>query len=232
MPASGLKSAPKALLSWSSGKDSAFALWQSQRRGDFEIVGLLTTVTQNYQRVSMHGVREALLDLQLQALGLPGFKVYIPSPCSNELYEEAMAKTLADIRARGIRDILFGDLFLPDIREYREQKLKTVGMRAHFPLWGQDTKTLAPAMIDAGLRATVACLDPRKVPPALAGRPFDRAFLSDLPDEVDPCGEHGEFHTFVHAAPNFRQPIHIEVGTVVEREGFVFADLLPASQAD
>ena len=216
---------PKALVSWSSGKDSAYALWETRRRGELEIAGILTTVTAAYERVSMHGVRESLLDRQAAELGLPCFKVRIPAPCPNEVYEAEMARALGAARADGISEFVFGDLFLEDIRAYREAKLGAVGMRAVFPLWGRDTHVLARDMLDSGLRAVTTCIDPRKLPASFAGRSFDAEFLSDLPPAVDPCGENGEFHTFVRGGPMFAKPIDVRLGPVVERDGFVFADL-------
>lgn len=175
----------------------------------------------------MHGVREALLDRQLDELGLPCRKVFIPTPCPNEVYERAMEDVLASARREGIGHVIFGDLFLEDIRRYREARLGAVGMQAAFPLWGRDTAELASDMIASGIAATVACVDPRQLAPAFAGRAFDERLLEELPAGVDPCGENGEFHTFVSAAPVFAKPIDIRVGAVVERDGFVYADLVP-----
>ncbi len=218
---------PKAVMSWSSGKDSAWALHEVRRAGTFELRGLLTTITADYARVSMHGVREALLDAQADALGLRCWKVRIPAPCPNEVYERAMAAVLAELRADGVTHVIFGDLFLEDLRAWREAKLAEVGMHAVFPLWKRETAPLAREMIAGGLRAVLTCVDPKKVPPRCAGRWFDDALLGDLPPEVDPCGENGEFHTFAAAGPMFARPIDVSVGEVVEREGFVFADVLP-----
>lgn len=216
---------PKALVSWSSGKDSAYALWETRRRADVEIAGILTTVTATFDRVSMHGVRETLLDRQAAELGLPCWKVRIPAPCPNEVYEAAMARALAAARAEGISEFVFGDLFLEDIRAYREAKLAAVGMRARFPLWGRDTGVLARDMLADGMRAILTCVDPHQLPASFAGRPFDERLLAELPPGVDPCGERGEFHTFVSEGPMFARPIEVRVGPVVERDGFVFADL-------
>jgi uncharacterized protein (TIGR00290 family) len=220
---------PKALVAWSSGKDSAYALWETQRQGELEVVGVLTTVTDAFERVSMHGVREALLERQAEELGLPCHQVRIPAPCSNEVYEALMGRALTEARAEGITHCVFGDLFLEDIRAYREQKLAPTGVEPVFPLWGRDTRELARAMIDAGIRAVTTCIDPRKLAPSFAGRAFDAAFLAALPSGVDPCGENGEFHTFVSGGPMFHDEIRVRTGEVVERDGFVFADLLPAS---
>jgi uncharacterized protein (TIGR00290 family) len=216
----------KAIMSWSTGKDSAFALHEARRSGEVDVVGLLTTVTQAFGRVSMHGVREALLDRQAEALGLPCWKVPIPSPCPNEVYEKEMARVLAEVFSLGVDRVIFGDLFLEDLRRYREAKLREIGMSAVFPLWMRDTTALAREMIEAGLRATITCIDPGKLDRSFAGRAFDAGFLKALPDGVDPCGENGEFHTFASAGPMFTAPIHVEVGDVVERDGFVFADVL------
>ena len=221
-------SQPKALVAWSSGKDSAWALHALRRQGEVEIVGLLTTVTAGFGRVSMHGVREVLLDAQAGALRLPCRRVRIPWPCPNEIYEREMAQALEGAKAEGVTHIAFGDLFLQDVRAYREAKLAGTGISPLFPLWQRDTRALAREMIDGGLRATLTCVDPRKLDAAFAGRSFDRAFLSDLPAGVDPCGENGEFHTFAWSGPMFDNPIPVVAGAVVEREGFVFADLLPA----
>ncbi len=220
---------PKAVVSWSSGKDSALALHEARRSGEVEVVGILTTITTEFGRVSMHGVREALLDAQAKALGLPCWKVPIPAPCPNEVYEREMARVLADVAQIGVTSVVFGDLFLEDLRQYREARLAAIGMRAVFPLWRRDTALLAREMIDLGLAATLTCVDPRKLGQSFAGRSFDAALLADLPAEVDPCGENGEFHTFASAGPMFERPIATVVGEVVERGGFVFADVLPAS---
>ena len=217
----------RAWMSWSSGKDSAFALGAVRARDDIEIVALLTTLSEAHARVAMHGVREALLAAQAEAIGLPLVKVRIPSPCPNEIYEARMSDALAVARADGVDTVVFGDLFLADIRAYREEKLAAVGMRAEFPLWGRDTHALAREMIAAGVRATLTCVDPRKVPRAFAGRAFDDALLAELPSGVDPCGENGEFHSFVAGCPAFARTIDVDVGEIVERDGFVFADVVP-----
>ena len=225
----GEASPPRAWLSWSSGKDSAFALHEVRRTGALNVVRLLTTVTDPFDRVSMHGVREAVLEAQADALGLPLEKVRIPHPCPNSVYERAMAEVMARAAADGVRHIVFGDLFLEEIRAYREEKLRAAGFEAVFPLWGRPTDRLARAMIAAGLRAYVCCLDPRKMPRELAGRAFDEALLAELPESVDPCGERGEFHTCVVALPDFQVPVEVRIGETVERDGFVFTDLVPTS---
>ncbi|HZY70158.1 MAG TPA: ATP-binding protein [Thermoplasmata archaeon] len=218
---------PKAVVSWSSGKDAAYALWTARRDGAVEIVGLLTTVTREFARVSMHGVREELLDRQAAALGLPVKKVGIPSPCPNEVYERAMAAAVAEFEREGVQKVLFGDLFLEDVRTYRESRLAQTGVRSLFPLWGRDTAQLAREMIASGLEAYVCCLDPRRLPRSFGGRTFDTSFLRDLPESVDPCGENGEFHTFVAGGPMFSRPVPVGIGKTVERDGFVFTDLVP-----
>ncbi len=224
-------SPPRALVSWSSGKDSAWALGEVQRAGEVEVVGLLTTLTSEFDRVSMHAVREALLDRQAAALGLPCHKVRIPWPCPNERYEQEMARALAEARARGVTRVVFGDLYLADVRAYREEQLAGAGIEPLFPLWGRDTARLAREMLEGGLGATVTCVDPRRLDRRLAGRAFDARLLAELPAGVDPCGENGEFHTFVFASPSFAAPLDVEVGEVVEREGFVFADVVPKGTA-
>lgn len=218
---------PDAYISWSSGKDSAFAFFEAQRLGLARIVGALVTLNEVYDRVAMHGVRAALLDRQIAALGLPCIKVPLPSPCPNEVYETRMTETCARIKQDGIEHIVFGDLYLADIRAYREENLAQVGMRALFPLWQRNTTALAREMIASGLVAHVACLDPRQIDRRFAGRRFDQTFLDDLPAGVDPCGENGEFHTVVTAGPMFDAPIPVAVGETVEREGFVFTDVVP-----
>ncbi len=217
----------KAFVSWSSGKDSAFAVHVAREEGLADVVGVLTTVNEVYDRVAMHGVRAALLDRQIEALGLPAIKVPLPSPCPNEIYEQRMDAACTGIKARGIEHIIFGDLFLEDIRAYREAKLRGAGMTPIFPLWKRDTAKLARNMIASGLVAHVVCLDPKKLDRAFAGRIFDAQFLEALPADVDPCGENGEFHTVVTAGPMFKAPIAVRVGETVERDGFVFTDVIP-----
>jgi uncharacterized protein (TIGR00290 family) len=219
---------PKAYVSWSSGKDSAFALYEAQRSGVADVVGVLTTVNEAYGRVAMHGVREGVLDRQITALGLPALKVMLPNPCSNEIYQERMAQACARIKEQGVRHIVFGDLFLEDIRAYREQQLAAVRMTGIFPLWQRDTAVLARAMIDSGMVAHLVCVDPRRLGREFAGRRFDSRLLDELPRQVDPCGENGEFHTLVSAGPMFAEPIDVRLGEIVERDGFVFADVIAA----
>jgi uncharacterized protein (TIGR00290 family) len=217
----------QALIAWSSGKDSAWALYEARRAGDYDIVGALTTVNDTFHRVSMHGVREELLMAQLEAAGLPATVVRIPFPCTNEIYEREMARTMADVKARGITHVVFGDLFLEDIRAYREQKLTAIGMTAVFPLWQRPTDALARAMIAGGVEAHLATVDLKKLPAGFAGRRFDQALIDALPAGTDPCGENGEFHSFVSAGPMLSRKIPVRVGETVERDGFAYADLLP-----
>jgi uncharacterized protein (TIGR00290 family) len=213
-------------VSWSSGKDSAYALWQARSTGLAEVVGVLTTLSEAYGRVAMHGVRASLLERQIAALGLPALRVMLPTPCPNEVYEERFARACEELKAQGVRHIVFGDLFLEDIRVYRERQLGALGMHAIFPLWRRDTAALAREMIACGLVAHLVCVDPRRLSAAFAGRRFDRELLQELPAGVDPCGENGEFHTVVSAGPMLSAPIQLRRGEVVERDGFVFADML------
>ena len=219
---------PRALLSWSSGKDAAWALHVLREQDEVKVVGLLTTTNEAFERVAMHGVREDLLEAQAEAVGLPIWKVPLPWPCSNEAYEARMAETCAQAVQEGIQYMAFGDLFLEDVRDYRIQKLQGTGLKPLFPLWNLDTAVLALAMVEAGLKATLACVDSRVLDSRFAGRNFDAAFLAELPASVDPCGEHGEFHTFVWDGPMFQRPLAVHRGDVVERDGFVFADLVKA----
>ena len=223
-----MPNSPKALIAWSSGKDSAWALLEARRAGDYEIVGGLTTVTETFGRVSMHGVREELLRAQLDAAGLPAIVVHIPFPCPNEIYEQRMASAMADAKQSGITHIIFGDLFLEDVRAYRERQLAGTGITPVFPLWGRSTGALARDMIDAGVEARLSTVDLKKLPASFAGRCFDSALLAALPAEADPCGENGEFHSFVSAGPMLSGRIAVKVGESVERDGFAFADLVLA----
>ncbi len=213
------------LLSWSSGKDSAWTLLKLGQRSDVEVVGLLTTVNQEFDRVAMHAVRRKLLEAQAEVAGLRLWVVDLPWPCSNHAYETIMADVLVKARAKGVTDVAFGDLFLDDIRKYREDRLENTALRPLFPLWQEPTDVLSREMIDRGVVAHVTCLDPRVMPREFAGRRFDHSFLQDLPEGVDPCGENGEFHTFVSAGPMFSRPIDVVVGKTEERDGFVFTDL-------
>ena len=220
-----------ALLCWSSGKDSAWSLHVLRQRDDIEVVGLLTTMTEPYDRVAMHGVRSELLRAQCEAVALPLWPVTIPSPCSNAEYEARMGDAVRRAVADGVRAMAFGDLFLEDIRAYRERQLAGTGLRPLFPLWGKPTGKLARQMLDAGVRAHVTCVDPRQIAPEFAGRTWDARLLDELPPSCDPCGERGEFHTFVSDGPMFRAPIRVRAGETVERDGFVFSDLVPDERA-
>jgi len=219
---------PKALIAWSSGKDSAWALHEARRAGDYDIVGALTTVTDTFERVSMHGVREELLRAQLDSAGLPSITVRIPFPCTNDIYEQKMAAAMQDAVAAGVTHVIFGDLFLADLRAWREAKLAAIGVTAVFPIWMRPTDALAREMIAAGVEAHLAVVDLKKLSADFAGRRFDAALLDGLPSGVDPCGENGEFHSFVSGGPMLSRKIPVSVGETVEREGFAFADLLPA----
>jgi uncharacterized protein (TIGR00290 family) len=219
--------ARRAWLSWSSGKDSTLALATAREDPGLEVVGLLTTINADAQRVAMHAVRRSLLAAQADALGLPLHVVELPWPCSNEEYEHRMAAAVRAARGDGVTRMVFGDLFLADVRAYREQALAGTGLAPVFPLWGRDTAELAGEMVDRGVRATLTCVDPRQLDAGFAGRAYDADLLADLPPGVDPCGEYGEFHTFVHDGPGFARPLAVRTGEVVERDGFVFADVLP-----
>lgn len=216
---------PRLLLSWSSGKDSAWTLHQLRMRDQYEIVALVTTVNEAFARVAMHGVRDALLAAQADATGVPVWRIALPYPCSNAEYEARMSALIERARGAGVTHMAFGDLFLQDVRAYRERQLAGTGITPVFPLWGLDTRALAEDMIAAGLQATLSCVDPKQLDASFAGRRFDRALLDALPSSVDPCGERGEFHTFCHGGPMFRTPIPVIRGDVVTRDGFVFADL-------
>jgi uncharacterized protein (TIGR00290 family) len=218
----------RILLSWSSGKDSAWSLRVLRERGEYEVVGLLTTFNEVADRVAMHAVRRELVERQAAAAGLPLWAVPLPWPCSNEQYEALMAKACAKAVAEGIEGVAFGDLFLEDVRAYRVKQLKGTGLEPIFPVWGLPTRDLAEEMIASGLRAKLTCIDTQKLDRSFVGREFDGALLAELPDEVDPCGERGEFHSFVYAGPMFNADIPVSVGETVVRDQFVFADLMAA----
>jgi uncharacterized protein (TIGR00290 family) len=218
-------------MSWSSGKDSTLALAVAREDPGLEVVGLLTTLNGAADRVAMHAVRRELLRAQADALGLPVHEVDLPSPCAHEEYEALMAGAVAAATSAGVTRMVFGDLFLADIRSYRERALAGTGIEPVFPLWERPTNALAVEMVERGIRATVTCVDPSRLDTSFAGRAFHGRFLSDLPEAVDPCGENGEFHTFVHDGPGFARPLAVRVGEVVERDGFVFADVLADSVA-
>jgi uncharacterized protein (TIGR00290 family) len=219
---------PKTLLSWSSGKDSAWTLHVLRQRGDVDVIALVTTYTEVFDRVGMHAVRMELVETQARAARLPLWRIPLPWPCPNAAYEERMRAVIERARSEGVGHFAFGDLFLEDIRVYREKQLAGSGLKPLFPLWGSpaDTPALARTMIASGLRAILTCVDPAQLSPAFAGRSFDADLLTELPPSVDPCGERGEFHTFCHAAPCFNRSIVVHVGETVERDGFCFTDLI------
>ena len=217
------------LFCWSGGKDSAMALHAVSQRPDVRVVALLTTVTETYDRISMHGVRRELLVQQAESIGLPLREVRIPPQCVNPIYEARMEEALRIYYAEGVRTVAFGDIFLEDLRAYREKNLARIGMTAFFPIWKRDTRELIRSFHAARFRAIAACIDPRLLDRSFAGRELDESFFRDLPAGVDPCGENGEFHTFVFDGPIFRNPIPVRAGEVVERDSFIYCDLLPSA---
>ena len=217
----------KILLAWSSGKDSAWALHVLRQQGQYEIAGLMTTINSAFDRVAMHSTRRVMVEMQAKAAGLPLIAAPIPWPCSNAEYESAMKQVCEQAVAQGITAIAFGDLFLTDVRAYRERQLQGTGLEPLFPIWGQPTRELAQEMVRAGLRAKLVCVDPKQLPPSFAGREFDQSLLDDLPATADPCGENGEFHSFAYAGPMFHREIAVSTGKKVERDGFWFCDVLP-----
>jgi uncharacterized protein (TIGR00290 family) len=219
----------RAFLSWSGGKDSAWALHVLRATADVEIVGLVCTVTEEFDRVAIHGVRRALVEAQAASAGIPLRIVPLPYPCPNERYEQAMLEFARDAREEGVTHLAFGDLFLEDVRRYREALFRDSGLGLLFPLWRRETQQLAAEMVAAGLRARLSCIDPKHVPRSWAGRIFDAALLEELPAGVDACAEYGEFHTFAYAGPMFASSISVRLGEIVERDGFVYADLLAKS---
>jgi len=220
----------KILLSWSSGKDSAWTLHLLKQQGIYEVAGLITTINSAFDRVAMHSTRRALVEMQAETAGLPLIAVPLPWPCSNVDYECAMKKVCDEAVAQGVSAIAFGDLFLEDIRAYRERQLKDTGLEPLFPVWQIPTNELARDMVRSGLKAKLVCIDPKKLSPDFAGREFDQQLLRDLPAGVDPCGENGEFHSFVYAGPMFSREIRVIAGERVERDGFCYADVLPAGE--
>jgi uncharacterized protein (TIGR00290 family) len=217
-------------MSWSSGKDSALALHRARELLGLDVERLLVSVNADADRISMHAVRTSLLDLQAARLGLSVRRVMLPAPCPNDVYEAAMREAIDDAREADVEHMVFGDLFLEDIRRYRERNFAGTGIAPVFPLWGEPTDRLAREMLDVGIRAVVTCIDPAVFPATFVGRSFDAELLAELPPHVDPCGERGEFHTFVWDAPGFSAPIPITLGETVERDGFVFRDVLPSEQ--
>jgi uncharacterized protein (TIGR00290 family) len=215
----------RTLLSWSSGKDSAWSLHLLRQQNEYEIVGLLTTFNQQANRVAMHAVRRSLVEAQAEAVGIPLWDVDLPSPCSNADYECIMKETCKTAVQADIECIAFGDLFLTDIRAYREKQLENSGLQPIFPVWKIPTRELAHSMIESGVRAKLTCVDPKLLAPEFAGREFDEQLLSEVPPNIDPCGENGEFHTFVYGGPMFARNISVKLGEIVSRDGFVFADL-------
>ena len=223
----------RVLLSWSSGKDGAWALHELRRRPDLEVVGLLTAFNEAFDRVAMHAVRRELVEAQAASAGLPLYALMLPWPCTNEVYEARMKAAIAEAKGLGVTHMAFGDLFLEDVRAYRVRLLEGTGIEPLFPIWGglADTPGLARRMVAGGLGAVLTCVDPEQLGEAFLGREFDERLLADLPAGVDPCGERGEFHTFCHRCPAFKAEIPVSVGEIVHREGFWFADLCP-SEAD
>ena len=217
----------RVLVSWSGGKDSALALYEILKDKNYQIPALLTTVTEGFARASMHGVREILLERQASSINLPLKKVLIPPHATNEQYESKMREALVEFKKGGISAVVFGDIFLEDIRRYREEKLSGLGIKGIFPLWRMDTAYLARRFIDLGFKAVVCCIDPRVLEPSFAGRIIDERFLADLPATVDPCGENGEFHSFVFDGPIFKERVSYTLGEVVMRDSFYFCDLVP-----
>jgi len=219
---------PRVVLAWSSGKDSAWTLHCLRQADEVDVVGLLTTFNETFDRVAMHAVRRVLVEEQAAQTELPLFSVPIPWPCSNEDYEQSIESSVKQlVNEYQVTHIAFGDLFLEDIRAYREEKMKGQDIKPLFPIWGLDTRQLAEDMIASGLKAKITCVDPKKLPGKMAGRTFDREFLEELPTGVDPCGENGEFHSYAYQGPMFKKNISIQLGEIVERDGFVFADIKP-----
>jgi uncharacterized protein (TIGR00290 family) len=222
----------KALVSWSSGKDSAWTLQVLRQSNEYEIVGLLTTINSSFDRVAMHGVRRELVEAQADAAGLPLWTVPLPWPCSNPEYEDAMRAACAKAIDAGIEAVAFGDLFLEDVRQYREDRMRGIGLTPVFPVWKLDTRQLIRDMWAGGVRSRIVCLDPRKIPASFAGRDLNAKLVDEFPPGIDPCGENGEFHTFVYDGPMFMHGIPVQNGETVTRDGFVFTDLLMSEPAE
>ena len=224
--------AEKVLFAWSGGKDSARALYELQKSGEFEVTALLTTVTEGYERISMHGVRLALLEAQAESLGFSLEKIFITKNASNEEYETKMQNTLVRCKNRGISAVVFGDIFLEDLRKYREENLSKLQMKGIFPIWKKETAYLAHSFVELGFKAVITCVDSHVLDRQFAGRDFDNEFIRDLPANIDPCGENGEFHSFVYDGPMFQKPVQFEKGEVILRDNrFYFCDLLPQNAA-
>jgi uncharacterized protein (TIGR00290 family) len=215
------------LLSWSSGKDSAWALHVLQQRDDIELTGLFCTINRKFERAAMHAVRVELIKRQAASAGLPVQFIELPHQCTDDVYKAIMKEFLGQAHEQGIECMAFGDLYLEDIRSYRENNLADTGIKPIFPVWGMETTALSKEMMDSGLRAVITCIDPKQLDPKFVGREYNQAFLEQLPDTADPCGENGEFHSFAFAGPMFKEPIDVRAGETVTRGGFVFADLLP-----
>ncbi|RMF95412.1 MAG: adenine nucleotide alpha hydrolase [Candidatus Schekmanbacteria bacterium] len=215
----------RTLLSWSSGKDSAWALYKLQQDPEIDLVGIFSTVNKKFNRIAMHGVKVELLYLQAECIGLPLQLIEIPYPCSNEEYEEKMARFVEKSKQNKIDCFAFGDLFLEDIRKYREEKLKGTGIAPIFPIWGIPTDKLSEEMINKGLKAVITCVDPKQISETFIGRSYDKSFLNNIPKDIDPCGENGEFHSFAYGGPMFEKDMKISVGKIVRRDGFVFVDV-------
>lgn len=226
-----LKITKKVFVSWSTGKDSAYALHLIRQSNQYEIVGLLSTVTEEYDRVAMHGTRHTLLKIQAERLGLTSYPILIPPTCSDDLYNTRMQEAMERMIKAEISHVIYGDLFLEEIRKYRETKLAHTNITPLFPLWGKNTTKLANEMIESGIKAIITCIDTKKLDASFAGRHFDQQLLKDLPKDVDPCGENGEFHTFVYDGPMFCRPIPITLGTTVERETYIYQDIIPTETA-
>ena len=218
--------AKRVVLSWSSGKDSAWALYVLRQNPDVEVVGLLTTINKKFERVAMHAVRKALLEKQAKALGMQITILELPFPCSNDDYEAIMGEYIESIK-RDVDCMAFGDLFLEDIRAYREEKLAGTGIEPIFPLWGMQTDELSKTMVESGLRSVITCVNPKVIPKEFCGRIYNESLLEDLPESNDPCGENGEFHSFVFKAPTLNLDLNIRIGETIERDGFVFTDVFP-----
>ncbi len=220
----------KVIFAWSGGKDSALALHEIRQNRQYEVVSLLTTITEGYDRISMHGVRRTLLELQAESLGLPLEKIFISQSCSNEEYESKMWEVLSRFKQKGVSSVVFGDIFLEDLKQYRENNLARLGMKGLFPIWMRDTSEMARTFLELGFQAVVTCVDGRVLDGKFAGRLLDRAFWAELPADIDPCGENGEFHSFVFGGPIFKKKIDCQVGEVVLRDSYYFCDLLSVNE--